>query len=86
MNNIHILLVYHSTPATQHVYTFLTHLDNMFRPKIQLKGCFKSLVPISQYYDFWFPKNVSQQVIKLSGKEFSGTINKFNVSEFLFLA
>ena len=58
-------------------------------PKIQLKGRFKSLVPISQYSysDFLalkecFSTSTPDNSLKVSGKEFSGTINKFNASEF----
>ena len=56
-------------------------------PTIQLKGRFKSLVPISQYYDFLaskecFSTSIADNSLKFSGKEFSGTINKFKDSEF----
>ena len=56
-------------------------------PTIQLKGRFKSLVPISQYYDFltskeYFSTSTADNSLKFSGKEYSGTINKFEDSEF----
>ena len=56
-------------------------------PTIQLKGRFKSLVTISQYYDFLaskecFSTSTADNSLQFLGKEFSGAINKFNVSEF----